>query len=224
MSPLSNASEQPSQHTQPVAIWPLMIQLLLHPEQVLQNILSGQFKGPDILQKSLLFLVMASILFALTTVLDYPKNWHISHWQLMLRFFFSAGLMMLIVFPAITLFWGALQKFSSWYWNVPIPFLTVLGIAGLAVFYYAFVFACSLPFFLLKNISVWSLELILLGLNTLAFGLSIRLFKQTYRTFPQVSPKKALFIAFFPIIILLVVAILLKVLTYFAVLHHVGGS
>jgi hypothetical protein len=201
----------------------VMKHLLFSPTPMIRAYTEGSLKNSEVFLLSFIFLFLASFLFAITTVIHTSPGLQMSQWQFIIRFFFTFGLMFLFLIPLATGLWSMLQKFSSWYLNLDIPFIKVLGISGLGIFYYALIFLASIPVFLMRPVSPYVSEGILFFLNLSAFLLSIRLFGQTYRLVGGFSVKKAYFTALFPLFLLVILYVGIQTLTYFAILPRMGG-
>lgn len=190
--------------------------LLVEPKAVLAPYLRGEISDEAVYKKALLFLVLASLLFAITTVLHVPQQWQLTSAQIMFRFVAMLGFTLVLLFPLITMGWALLQKVSGWFWDVPVPFLKCVGIAGLGLTYYAGIFLLSLPLFWIQPVLPVLFELGLFVLNLTAFLLSVRLFAISYMVFGEVSARKAIWIAFFPMLLIGLVWLVNEVLVYFA--------
>lgn len=181
----------------------------------------GQITHQDVFFQAILFMVAASLCFALAAVLYYQEP--LTGLQALIRFCFFFGLMFLLVIPISTGIWGILQKLSSWYWNLEVPLPHLLGLAGLGIFYYAAIFLLSLLLLVVRPFAPFIVEGILFALNLAAAFLSFRLFQQTYSTLTPASGKKAWFVSLFPVIIVLGLYIAIQVLVYFAMMPHLRG-
>ncbi len=194
--------------------------LVLRPEKILRAYHTGELTDTEVFSKAALFLVLTSLLFALSTMVTLPQTESLPVWQLVIRFVMMLVAALVLIIPAVTLAWAGLQKLSAWYWNLSVPFKKALGIAGLGIFYYLLMFALGLPVMVLLAKQAVLKESLLFALNAGAFVLSIRLFKQAYTVFTDAPPKRALWVACFPIAVLLIIYLLTQLLTYFAMFPH----
>lgn len=198
----------------------VMRDLIRQPQPLMASLRNGKLNHPDVLLKSLTFLLFASLFFAVTSVIYYPPNWQLNQWQLTMRFFVTFASMLVLMLPIMTLIWATLQRMSAWFWNIPITFGQTFGIAGLSLFYNALMFLISIPVFLAFSSQGYLLQGVLFLLNLTSFTLSVRLFKVAYQTFSEVSRKKALGVALFPVVLMLLVYAATQLLAYLAVHPH----
>lgn len=198
----------------------LIRDLLLAPGKIIAQYKQGNIKDHDILQKDLIFLFLASLFFTVTTVIYSVPGTHPTQETLVIRFFVVIGSLLFVVIPIFTLFWSILQKVSCWFWNIKIPFLTLLGVSGLSIFYYAVIFFVGIPLFVLEPYSPFVVQGLLFGLNLIGFALLVRMFKNTYCILGGASTGKAFLIIFFPMALILLVYGLIQLLTFFAIYPH----
>lgn len=201
----------------------VMRSLLFRPFHLMEAYAQEQIKTRQIWLYNLIFLVFASLLFAITSILHFPSSWHLQTWQLVLRFFALFGFTLFFAIPFITLIWSILQAFSTWFLSIKIPLVKLFSITGLGIFYYALIFAISLPVFILLPSNGLTIQIILAALNITGFILSVRLLKTAYQVWGEVSFKKALLTALLPIAIIATILILTRLLTYFAMAPHLHG-
>ncbi len=202
--------------------WPLaqaIRELVVQPGVVMARYHRDELQHPDILLKAMVFILFSALFFAITSVLSFPALQAQVAWQMVIRFFFFFGGMLLVI-PMMTIAWGALSKFGSWYLNLTVPAVKVIGVAGLGTLYFALMFLVAIPLHLLP-LAPAVLQGLLLGLQLGAIILNFRLFITAYRTLGEVSFRKALLVSLFPLIIIAVVVGLTQLLTYFALHPHV---
>ena len=204
-----------------LALWQ---DLILRPRRVIADFQSGKLTTQTVLRAGMIFQLIASVSFSLTTVLSMPPEWHLSSHDLILRFFFALFITFFIFIPGVTLVWALLQKGASWFWSFKLTLKTIFLIAMLGMGYYALMFALSLPVLLLKSLGGDIVqELLLFGLNLSAMALSIRLFQTTYMTYENQSPIKALLSTLSPVGVVIVVIVATQLLSYFAAVHRPGS-
>ncbi len=212
-----------SHHPSQSASWSILEftkQLVIRPEKILEAIRLGTLKDSELLLKALMYLLMASFGFALLSVIRYPSQWHLSSAQLTIRFFSTFALMLLLLIPGTTLVWSLLQKTASWFFNVRIPYQTILANAGVGIAYYALIFMVGIPLIFFKPFAPMLIEFLLFALNIWAFIASIRLFQMTYSVLGDLSRRKSLWIATSPILIVIGLYVVLQVMVYFAMHPH----
>jgi hypothetical protein len=222
---VSRFSPEPNPSEPGTNAWSLKqvsINLLLSPRKVVHQIHQGQVHPHQALVLALVYIVCASVLFSLTVILD-PTAWNFPLWQLVVRFLLTFIVSLVFMIPLITAVWAVLQRLSAWFWDIRLPWLETLAYAGLGVFYYDLMLAFSLPIFVFGGSYIFLFQGLLFLLNISAFILSIRLFKNVYQEVGAVSAKRAVWVATFPLILVLGVQLLTQLLTYLAVLPQFRG-
>ena len=201
-----------------------MVQLITNPRQLVKDYTAGELTTSGILKQSSVFLLLASLFFAIDTVLAYLPASALTTAQLLLQFLVAFAMMFLLYIPVTTVLWVMLQKFSCWYLNVPVPLPKIIGLSALSISYYVLLFLLSLPVFPFHGQNAFVVEGILFALNLGAFFLVLRLFTTFYQVVADVPFKKAIKVALFPLVLILLVygsTLLLTVLSVLPRLKHI---
>ncbi len=204
-----------------MSFFTVMKNLLVNPHKIISSYHEGHLPDKLIIRSSVWFLCLASVFFAVISVVNYPNTWHLTSIQLVLRFFVTWLIMGFFLIPLATVIWAILQRYAAWFFNVEISIWQILGIAGFGIFYYALIFLLGIPCAIFEPASPFAIQGILFALNLSAFILSIRLFKHAYAIFGGFSFGKSLLAAVFPIIVIILVYVATVLLSRFASFHHV---
>jgi hypothetical protein len=187
---------------------------------LLTQLASGAVPFDRVLALGAGFALVASVIFGVTGILSYPAVEKLTLQQGTMRFLFLTGLMFGIAIPLKILIGGLLQRYTSWFLNLDLDFPKTLGLMLMATGIHALMLACSIPVFLIKNTQPWVFEAVMFGLNIAAFILTLRWIATAYRVYCNASGKKAWLAAWFPPILVVVMAGLTWGLTWFAMQHR----
>lgn len=219
------SATSPSSTRKPsLGVYATLGKLIRSPEQVIFALDHGGLSDDSVLRFSLKLSVIASLFFALDSVMIQPTGVSWTTAELLIRLSLFALVMFLVLIPLAVSISAVCHQMANWFFDGKLGLYRILELSMLSVGYYDVLFAISLPLFWLYPVSPLLAQGLLFILNLITLLLSLRLYAKAYQVSSGISPRRSWLISAFPLLIILLAWGATLLLTQLAMAPHLRAG